>query len=68
MAEARNGFGELRSSRRNLLQRSFHMKLLREILVYAVVIIAFVYAARQLEGVSLGRVQSDVPSFLKFLR
>jgi len=44
------------------------MKLLREILVYAVVIIAFVYAARQLEGVSLGRVQSDVPSFLKFLR
>ena len=44
------------------------MKLLREILVYAVVIIAFVYAARQLEGVSLGQVQSDVPSFLKFLR
>jgi hypothetical protein len=44
------------------------MKLLCQILVYAVVIIAFAYAARQLEGVSVGRIESDVSSFFEFLR
>ena len=44
------------------------MKLVREIVVYAVLILAFAYAARQLEGVSVGRIESDVPSLFKFLK
>lgn len=47
---------------------SCHMKFLRKILLYAVLIIAFAYAARQLEGVNLGRIETEVPSFLEFLR
>ena len=44
------------------------MKLFLEILVYAAAVVALAYAARQLEGFSVGRIESDVPSFLDFLK
>jgi len=45
------------------------MKILREILVYAALVLALGFAARQLEGFSVGRIDSsDVPSFLDFLK
>ena len=39
-----------------------------EVIVYAAVILLFAYAARQLQGVRLGQLEYDVPSFLRFLK
>jgi hypothetical protein len=35
-----------------------------EVIVYAAVILAFTFAARQLQGVRLGKIEFSVPSFL----
>ena len=43
-------------------------KLLLEIVVYAAVILAFAYAVRQLEGVSLGKMEFETPSWLRFAK
>ena len=42
------------------------MKLFREILIYAALAVVLAYGARQLEGVSVGRIGSDAESFLDF--
>ncbi len=42
------------------------MKLLREILIYAVLAVVLAYVARQFEGVSVGRIDTGVDSFLEF--
>ena len=42
------------------------MKLFREILIYAALAVVLAYAARQLEGVSVGRIDTDAGSFLEF--
>jgi len=44
------------------------MKLVSEIVFYVVLVLVLVYAARQLEGVAVGRFESNVPSFLEFLK
>jgi hypothetical protein len=44
------------------------VKAIREVVFYVVLVLVFVYAARQLEGFSVGRIEADVPSFLKFVR
>jgi len=54
---------------RKLRRLRTRLKPLLEIAIYVAVILGFVYAARQLEGVSLGHIDSShVPSFLQFLR
>ena len=45
------------------------MKSLWEIFVYAALVLALAFAVRQLEGFSVGRIDSSgVPSFLDFLK
>jgi hypothetical protein len=42
--------------------------LILEVIVYAAVILAFAYAARQLQGVSLGKIEYETPSWLRPVR
>lgn len=42
------------------------MKLFREILIYAALAVVLAYGAQQLEGVSVGRIDSDAESFFEF--
>jgi hypothetical protein len=44
------------------------MRILAEILFYAIVVVTLAYVARHYEGFSVGRIQSDVPSFVKMLK
>jgi len=44
------------------------MKLVSEIVFCVAIVLVLVYAARQLEGVTVGRFESNVPSFLEFLK
>jgi hypothetical protein len=41
--------------------------ILKELLVYAVLVAAVVIAARYLEGIRVGRIHTDVPSFTQIL-
>ena len=44
------------------------MRLLKEVLVLAAVVVVLAYAARQLEGVDAGRLDADVPSLMQSLK
>jgi len=48
--------------------RRFRWKVLLEIVVYAAVVLALAYAARQFEGISVGKIKTNVPSFLDFFK
>ena len=44
------------------------MRVLREVLVLAVLVVVLVYAARQLEGVNAGRAESGVPPLMETVK
>ena len=50
------------------LTESCSMRVLREVLVMAVIVLVLVYAARQLEGVNAGRAESGVPPLMESLK
>jgi len=43
------------------------LKILKALLVYAVLVAAVVIAVRYLEGIRVGRIHTDVPSFTQML-
>ncbi len=44
------------------------MRVLKEVLVLAIIVLVFAFAARQLEGVDAGKMDSGVPPLLKLLK
>lgn len=44
------------------------MRVLKEVLVLAIIVLVFAFAARQLEGVDAGKMDSGVPPLLKSLK
>ena len=44
------------------------MRVLKEVLVLAVIVVVLAYAARQLEGLDAGRLDAGVPSLMQSLK
>lgn len=44
------------------------MRVLKEVLVLAALVLLFAFAARQLEGIDAGKIESDVPPFTRALK
>ena len=44
------------------------MRVLKEVLVLAVIVVVLAYAARQLEGMDAGRLDAGVPSLMQSLK
>ena len=49
-------------------RRAHSMRVLKEVLVLAIIVLVFAYAARQLKGLDAGELETGVPPFTKVLK